>query len=282
MPDFETQITAETRAAVIGHPIKQSRSPDIHNAWLKQKDISGTYSAIDVPPEELEDFCALLKDSHLKGCNVTLPHKQAIMDYCEDIDDTARKIGAVNTIAVKDQKLYGTNTDAYGFIQNLKEAFPDIDFPSANAVVLGAGGAARAVLYGLKEEGTQNITLTNRTQEKAENLAADFSGIDVQPWEERQNILGDCTLLINTTSLGMHGKGALTLDVSQLPAAAIVYDLIYNPLQTDLLKNAAEKGCKTLHGLGMLVHQAAKSFELWFGETPVIEDSLLKALKESL
>ncbi len=275
-------LKPELTAAVIGHPITHSRSPLIHNTWLRQCGIDGQYEAIDVAPEDLEHFCSQLRQSHLKGINVTLPHKETIMRYCDKIEDAAQKIGAVNTIIVKDGHLIGTNTDAYGFIRNLEIPQPDFDFKNAHALIIGAGGASRAVIYGLLEKGIKNIFLSNRTQKKANSLAKEFDNIQVIPWDDKAQYLDDINLLINTTSLGMKGQRSLELDLDTLPKKATVYDLVYNPKDTTLLKNAAQKGCKRIGGLGMLIYQAERAFELWFDQTPDATHDLVNQLEESL
>lgn len=275
-------IPEDTIAAVIGHPIAHSRSPLIHNSWLEQQGISGRYETIDVTPAALPSFCDDLRHSHLKGINVTIPHKEKIIPLCDEIDDTAQKIGAVNTISIKEGKLHGTNTDAYGFIRNLQTSVSDMAFKDKKALVLGAGGACRAVLYGLIEQGMTDIRLTNRTTEKARALAAEFKGVRVIPWDERADHISDIDLLVNTTSLGMHNQLPLEMNLDSLSSHTVVTDLIYNPLQTDLLKRAAGKGCPTVGGLGMLVYQAEKAFSLWFGDTPDITDDLIKELEDSL
>ena len=269
-------------AAVIGHPIAHSRSPMIHNYWLSEYNLPGIYDAIDVDPKHLENFLHILKDRDLKGINVTIPHKEAIMKFCTEIDETAQKIGAVNTVQIKGKKLYGTNTDAFGFIQNLKISVPEFDISLSKPLVLGAGGAARAVLYGLLEEGVKDITLTNRTQEKALKLADDFHNINVLDWERRSSAVMDHDLIINTTSLGMHGQAALEIDLSNISGNTVAYDLIYNPLVTPFLRQAKQQSCHTVGGLGMLAYQAQKAFEIWFGLTPDVSDTLMKNLEESL
>ena len=269
-------------AAVIGHPIAHSRSPMIHNGWLAQAGIEGTYTTFDVPPEGLESFCNELRQSTLKGINVTLPHKEKIMSLCDEVDETAQQIGAVNTILIKDRKLTATNTDAYGFIQNLKKTQPEFDLSNSTPIVLGAGGAARAVLYGLLNEGVQNILLTNRTYDNALKLSKDFKNIEVIDWDNRSGALTDCNLVVNTTSLGMKGQPALDLNLAKLPPQSLVYDLVYNPLETELLKNAARHECRTVQGLGMLIYQAEKAFRLWFDTTPDITVNLHQELEKSL
>jgi shikimate dehydrogenase len=271
-----------TRAALIGHPVKHSRSPQIHNHWLAETGIDGNYEALDISPDALENFCAWVSTSQLKGFNVTIPHKETIMAFCDEIDETARTIGAVNTVCIQEGRLIGHNTDAYGFLENLKQGVPDFDMKSVPAVVLGAGGAARAVLHALTEASIPYVTLCNRTRERAESLALDFRGISVADWSQRHDILVEASLIVNTTALGMSGQDPLDLDLRSLSTRAVVYDLIYNPLQTDLLKNAAQRGCIAIGGLGMLVYQAQKAFSLWFGQTPVVSEALMQTIRKSL
>ncbi len=273
---------SHTAAAVIGHPIAHSRSPMIHNHWLSKYNLPGIYEAIDVDPAHLARFCRILRKSGLKGINVTIPHKEAIMAHCTHIDETAKKIGAVNTISVHNQELYGTNTDAYGFIEHLKTSLPAFDISASRPLILGAGGASRAVLYGLLEEGVKNITLTNRTQDKAKRLAHDFPQTTPAHWDVRSELIADHDLIINTTSLGMHKQPPLDIDLANISSKAVIYDLIYNPLQTSLMLQAETKGCRTIGGLGMLAYQAQKAFEIWFGITPDVTDTLMQRLEESL
>ena len=272
-----------TIAAVIGDPIKHSRSPLIHNYWLKQIGISGTYEAIKVSAENLELFCRSASESQIKGFNVTLPHKENILEYCDEIEESARKIGAANTVRVRPDGHHSAyNTDAYGFLENLRQGVPEFDFEAGPVVVIGAGGAARAVLYALQSQNVPYIILTNRSTARADTLAKEFGGIEVIPWSDRANVLSEANLLVNTTSLGMEGQPDLEIEPFSLPTDAIVYDLVYNPLQTGLLKKAAARGNPALGGLGMLVYQAEKAFELWFGQKPAVTEELMRLLKESL
>lgn len=263
------------RAAVIGHPVKHSKSPRIHQYWMQQNGIEGTYGTIDIKPENLESDIQRLADQGLNGFNVTVPHKEALLALCDELDETARAIGAVNTVKIEDGRLYGYNTDAYGFIENLRQSQPDYDFENGSAVILGAGGAARAAIYGLQQAGLENITLTNRTQERAEALAEEF-GCEVAAWKDRDRILKNKTLLVNTTTLGMSGKDVLKMDLYDLPVHAVVYDIVYAPLLTDLLLSAQDNGFHAVTGIGMLLHQARPAFELWTGILPDVTDELEK------
>lgn len=263
------------KAGVIGHPIHHSKSPIIHNHWIAEHGLSGEYKAIDIAPENLKDGVQALIEEGYAGFNVTIPHKQEIFKLCAAVDDTAKAIGAVNTVVVKDGKLYGTNTDAFGFIENVKREAFGVDFAHRPCVVLGAGGAARAIIYGLIEAGAQKIILTNRTAQKAQEVAAlNTEIVEVVPWESRSAVLEGAGFLVNTTALGMVGKEALEIDLSRLPADAAVSDIVYAPLKTDLLMQAQQGGRQIVTGIGMLLHQARPAFEKWFGVLPDVGAAL--------
>ncbi len=266
------------KSAVIGHPIAHSKSPLIHNYWIAQYGLSGSYEAIDIVPDDLKVSVDDLIAQGFVGFNVTIPHKEAIMDLCGQIDETARKIGAVNTVCInEDGALYGSNTDAYGFIENIKASAPDFDFAGGMAVVLGAGGAARAVIYGLLDSGCPHVVLINRTLERAQELAEFMNvgdKISVVDWGERSNALNGASLLVNTTSLGMEGKPVLELDLSALPVSALVSDIVYAPLETELLKSAKARGNRAISGIGMLLHQACPGFKAWQGVSPEVTQDL--------
>lgn len=263
-------------AGVIGHPIAHSRSPLIHNHWLQKYNIAGDYQAYDVAPGKLNEVILKLRDAGLSGFNVTIPHKQAILDICTTLTKDARAIGAVNTVVFyPNGQVEGRNTDAYGFTENLKQSVPGLDFKSRPAVVLGAGGAARAVIYALMQEGVPEIRLANRTVDKAEILAEEF-GCRVFDWDDKELALGGAGLLVNTTSLGMQGQAQLEIDLSNLPEDAIVNDIVYTPLMTPLLQQAQARGLQVVTGIGMLLHQARPAFQAWFGILPEV-DSRLKA-----
>lgn len=272
------------KLAVIGYPIKQSLSPLIHNGWIKEHGLSGEYTAIEVAPEQLEEHVKyLIEQEGYTGFNVTIPHKEAVLDLCSEIDETVPHIGSVNTLIVQQNgMILGKNTDAFGFAENIKQKAPDFNFAAGKAIVLGAGGAARAIIYALKSEGVNEIILCNRTAEKAENLAGFFE-VDFARWEDRHDILAGANMLVNTTSLGMSGQPDLEIDLKKLPETALVNDIVYKPLQTDLLQHAQAKGCKIVTGIGMLLHQARPAFEAWFGIMPEVtktcEDEVLSALK---
>lgn len=262
-------------AAVIGHPIKHSKSPIIHNHWIAHYGLGGGYEAIDIAPGDLADRVAGLVDEGYAGFNVTLPHKEAIFRLCDEIDEKARLIGAVNTVKIEHGKLYGTNTDAFGFIENVHQSAFGVDFLHRPAVVLGAGGAARAVVYALLQAGARCIIVTNRTRDKAEAIRSmDPDVIKVEDWDARDDILLGSGFLVNTTSLGMTGKEPLRIDLSALADGAVVADIVYAPLKTDLLIQAEEKGHQIVTGIGMLLHQARPAFEKWFGILPDVSEEL--------
>ncbi len=265
------------KAAVIGWPISHSRSPLIHGYWLKQHGIEGSYERRPVKPEELPAFIAGLRRGDLAGCNVTVPHKEAVLKLVDDADATARAIGAANTLWMDGGRLRATNTDAHGFLANLEAAYPDWCDRPGIPLVVGAGGAARAVIHALRGAGCKTILLTNRTRARADELV-DYFGDDVQAldWDRRRDGVADCSLLINTTTQGMAGQAALDVPVDALNPLSIVYDLVYVPLKTPLMTAAEARGLRTLGGLGMLLHQAGVGFEHWFGAKPQVTDELYR------
>lgn len=262
------------KAAVIGHPVAHSKSPLIHQNWMAQYNIQGTYEAVNIAPERLEQGIKDLVSQGFGGFNATIPHKQALINLCDDLDDSAKKIGAVNTVKIENGKLTGYNTDAFGFIENLRHVIPDFDFQEADAFILGAGGAARAAIYGLREAGVKKITVCNRTSENAYVIAKEFE-CGVADWNDRR-VLNSVTLLVNTTALGMMGKEPLQIDLALLPATSAVYDIVYAPLMTDLLQQAQARGNKIVTGIGMLLHQARPAFELWTGILPEVTPDLVQ------
>lgn len=264
------------KTGVIGHPIAHSKSPLIHNYWINHYGLSGTYEALDIPPEELKTALPdLLKNHGYRGFNLTIPHKEIAMNICDEIDEVGHKIGAVNTVMRrKDGSIFGSNTDAFGFIHNVKSTAPDHNFKNAGAVVLGAGGAAKAIIYGLLQEGVPEIIVLNRTYAKAQALAANNPRITARPWDERSQVLGNQGLLVNTTALGMIGKEDLDIELNLLPQSALVCDIVYNPLMTPLLQAAQGRGHKIVTGIGMLLHQARPAFNLWYGIMPDVTETL--------
>ena len=271
--------TRPPAACLIGWPAAHSRSPLIHHYWLRTLGIEGGYVIEAVPPDEFKDFLFRLSLRGFAGANVTIPHKEQALALSKP-DARARAVGAANTLWFKDGELCSTNTDVEGFIDNLDACAPGWD-KAEDALVLGAGGSSRAVLFGLMERGVKRVHLANRTMERAGALADQF-GASVLPvaWDAIGELLPRAKLLVNTTSLGMHGQPALDLDVSRLPSDAVVADLVYVPLETPLLAQARERGLKIADGLGMLLYQAVRGFELWFGKRPEVT-SELRALIEA-
>jgi shikimate dehydrogenase len=274
-----TVVTRPRGACLIGWPAAHSRSPLIHHYWLRTLDIAGGYNIEAVPPEEFAEFVLHLEKHGFVGANVTIPHKERALALTRP-DQRAVSVGAANTLWYENGELRSTNTDIEGFINNLDACAPGWDAAS-EALVLGAGGSSRAVVFGLVERGIKRVHVANRTVERARALADQF-GASVHPvaWEAVGSLLPRADLLVNTTSLGMHGQPALELDVGLLPSHAIVTDLVYVPLQTPLLAVAQARGLKTVDGLGMLLHQAVRGFELWFGRRPEVTAEL-RALVEA-
>lgn len=263
-------------AGIIGWPVAHSRSPRLHGFWLEQHGIDGAYVPLAVPPDQAREAIRALPKLGFAGANVTMPHKEAAFAAMDDVDAAAQRLGAVNTIVVRpDGRLLGSNTDGFGFIESLKDAAPGWRAAAGPAVVLGAGGSARAILGALLDAGVTRIRLVNRTLERARGLAAAFGDkIEVLPWAERQAALAGAALAINTTTQGMSGQPPLDLDLAPLPASAIVYDIVYVPLVTPLLAAARARGLVGIDGLGMLLHQARPGFERWFGVSPKVTDAL--------
>jgi shikimate dehydrogenase len=262
------------RAFVIGHPIAHSRSPMLHGYWLKRYGIAGSYEAVDVAPDALGAFFAGFRDAGWAGGNVTVPHKTAVIPHLQEIDAAARAIGAVNTIWWEGDALVGGNTDAAGLLGNLDELAPGWDREGKRAVILGAGGAARAAVYGLRSRGF-DVAVCNRTRANAEALAGHFGrGVSGHGMDDLPSLLRDADLLVNTTSLGMKGQPPLDIDLAPLPARAIVNDIVYVPLETELLRAAKARGNRTVEGLGMLLHQAVEGFLHWFGHRPEVTAEL--------
>ena len=268
-------------AGLIGMPVAHSRSPVIHNFWLKAHGIRGTYVPLAVKPERLKDALPGLVALGFRGCNVTMPHKQTAMPLLHRVNETARRIGAVNTIVVEaDGTLSGFNNDGNGFVQSLRDAKPDWQADHGPILLLGAGGASRAVVVALLENGARQIRIANRTAEKAEAIAAEF-GPDVKAvdWAARNAAVADVALLINCTNQGMIGKPALAIDLERLAATTLVADLIYTPLETPFLADARMRGCATVNGLGTVLNQARLAFKAWFGVLPDVTPELLKAIE---
>jgi len=269
-------ITGKTKVAgIMGWPVSHSKSPSLHGFWLREHGIDGTYIPMPVKPENLKTALRALPALGFAGVNLTVPHKEEALRIVDDVSPAAQRIGAVNTIVVRDNgHLTADNTDVTGFIANLRQnaAAWDAKMP---AVVLGAGGAARAICVGLIDAGCPEIRLVNRTPEKTKALAKVIGGnIQGAAWERRHDVLAGAGLLVNTTTLGMEGQPALELDLAALPAYAVVNDIVYAPLETPLLAQARQRGLAVVDGLGMLLHQAAPAFAAWFGVMPHVTPAL--------
>jgi len=262
-----------SHAFVIGHPVAHSRSPMIHRYWLEEHGIDGRYDAIDIAPDDLGSFVDRIRAGEFVGGNVTIPHKESVRQRVARQDGAAEAIGAVNTLWVEKGELVGGNTDAYGFAASL-DAGASGWRNAESALVLGAGGAARAVVHALRSARIRKVTVVNRTPARAGELALAFPGVKPAGFDKAQSLLARTDLLINTTSLGMKGQPPLDLELEALPDDAIVTDIVYAPLETPLLKKARERDLATVDGLGMLLHQAVPGFERWFGVRPDVTDAL--------
>lgn len=268
------------KAAVIGHPVSHSLSPLIHRHWFNKYAVEGDYHAINIAPDELGARVRDLKAQGYAGFNVTVPHKQTIMALCDAVDSTAQAIGAVNTVVIEGGRITGRNTDAFGYIENIRQEAPRFDFRRGPALVLGAGGAARAVIHGLREAGVPEIMLANRTRENADIIAHDFENVRVIDWQMRDKACNDAHLLTNTTVLGMTGQHELDIDISSLPATALVCDIVYKPLMTRLLQQAQARDLQIVTGIGMLLHQARPAFAAWTGIMPEVTPALAASIRE--
>ena len=262
-------------AGVIGSPIAHSKSPQLHGHWLRAYNIAGQYIPMDITRDNLPDVLRTLPKMGFVGVNVTLPHKEAIMEIADLVTDRAILIGAANTLIFrKDGKIHADNTDGYGFLENLKTGAPDWDPRSGPAAVLGAGGGSRAVIASLLDAGVPEIMVSNRTRVRAEKLKSDFGNrLRIYDWVQAGNMMEHATLVVNTTSLGMISKGELRVPLDGLRRGTVVTDLVYAPLRTQLLETATEMGCVTVDGLGMLLHQAVPAFERWFGLRPEVDSA---------
>ena len=266
-------------AGVIGDPIAQSLSPFLHNYWLTKYQIAGVYIPLKVSKLEFSEFVKNLPDLGFSGCNVTIPHKEEAAKLCNFISKAAKKIGAVNTITIADDgKIYGDNSDYFGFIQNIKSSQPSFDFRNKKVLLLGAGGAARGIIYGLLNEGVKEIIIANRSLEKAQNLADHFENCVAINWNEKDNKLAEIDLLVNSTSLGMSGSTALEINLKNLNKSAVVSDIVYKPLMTNLLSQAQSHGNPIVTGIGMLIYQGMVGFEKWFGKKPEVTQELMNQM----
>jgi shikimate dehydrogenase len=278
-------VDGRTRlAGVLGWPVAHSRSPRLHNYWIARHGVNGAYLPLPVAPEHFATAVRALGTLGFAGANVTVPHKLAALAACDEVSEAARRIGAVNTLVFRAEgALFGTNTDAEGFAANLQAVAPGFDASAAPALVLGAGGAARAVVVALLDAGAAEIRLTNRSAARAAALAAEMGdACKAVPWAERSGALAGIGLVVNTTSLGMTGQPPLDIALDDLPAAAVVNDIVYDPLTTPLLRAAAARGNPAVDGLGMLLHQARVGFQAWFGVEPKVDDALRKHVAKDL
>lgn len=262
--------------AVLGSPVAHSKSPLLHGFWLKQFGIQGHYVPIDVMAADLEQVLQTLPKMGFVGANITLPHKEKILSIADQISDRAALIGAANTLVFQpDGKIYADNTDGYGFIENIRQHAPDWQAKNGPALVLGAGGAARAIVSALLEAGAPEVRISNRTRARADQIKSDFGGrVGVVDWVKAGAEIEYAHTLVNTTSLGMTGKSALTVSLDKLNPETLVTDIVYSPLDTELLKAARSKGCRVVDGLGMLIHQAVPGFQRWFGQKPVVDQAI--------
>ena len=270
-------------AGVAGWPIRHSRSPRIHNYWLRKYAIDGVYVPFAIAPDGAREAFRSIPSLGLAGVNVTVPHKETAYQAMDEVDRWAQRLKAVNTIVVRDGVLYGANTDAYGFLESLREAQPFWRADTGRVVVLGAGGAARAIIAGLQDEGAPEILIVNRTAARAQALQDEF-GDPVRSivWDERVKALEGAALIVNTTSLGMEGQPPLDLMLDALPLDAVVYDIVYVPLETPLLAAARARGNPVVDGLGMLLHQARPGFREWFDADPEVDRALRHHVLEAL
>lgn len=273
-------MTEFPRAAVLGHPINHSLSPKLHNYWLARYGISGRYDPMDVTKDDLEATIARLPKQGFVGANVTIPHKVAVMALADHVSDRATLIGAANTLIFKDDgRIFADNTDGYGFMSSMRQGAPDWEPKAGPAAIFGAGGAARAVIVALADAGVPEIRLSNRTRLKAEALKAEFGArIQVHDWVQADAMLEGAATVVNTTSLGMAGAAEFKVSLEELSAGAVVTDIVYNPLRTPFLNAAADKGCETIDGLGMLLHQGVPGFERWFGTRPEVDEHTRRAV----
>jgi len=266
-------------AGIIGWPVSHSRSPRLHGYWLEKHGIDGAYVPLPIPPEYFRDTVRALMHAGFAGANVTIPHKVAAFEVCDTVDETARSAGAVNTLTFRDGKITGANTDGWGFLANLRAH--GVDPRSGPALLLGAGGGARAIAAALIAEGVR-VTIANRTASRAEQLVRDLPGPSLVPWEHCDAAVADHALVINTTALGMQGKEKLTLNLSRAARGTVIADIVYVPLDTSLLQDAQAQGLTPIEGLGMLLYQGIPGFRNWFGVEPEVDDALRRFVAADL
>jgi len=267
------------KACVIGWPVEHSRSPLIHNYWLKKYEINEIYEKKPVEPKDVLNFIANLATSEFIGCNVTIPHKETVFEAIGEADEIARRLGAVNTVYLKNGKVHGTNTDGEGFIESLRHSYPAFGLRGKTAIIIGAGGAAKAIIGALLDESVGRIGIINRTRERIHGLQGQFgSHVFEISGTTANDELGNCELLVNTTSQGMQGQPSLNLEIQNLNRDALVADIVYAPLETAFLEKVKSRGNPVLGGLGMLLHQAVRGFELWFGVKPEVTKELYELI----
>jgi shikimate dehydrogenase len=267
-------------AGVIGDPISHSLSPRLHGHWLKRYGLKGHYVPLHINHSNLADALRLLPEMGFVGVNVTIPHKEYVLSLASNVTDRAALIGAANTLTfLGDGRIQADNTDGQGFLSNIRQALPGWTASAGPALVLGSGGAAKAIISALISDGAPQVFVANRTRARAEGLKEQFGArVDPQDWTRIPELVGQAELIVNTTSLGMTGQPPLSIDLSRLRRPTVVTDIVYAPLETDLLQQAREAGCETVDGLGMLLHQAVPGFERWFGYTPLVDDDLRNAV----
>jgi len=271
-------------AGVMGWPVMHSRSPLMHNYWLEQQQLTGSYVPLSIEPDGLAAALRALHPLGFAGCNLTIPHKLAAMEIVDEVDDVAKSIGAISCVVVRaDGSLFGTNNDWFGFINNVKQEQPDWRADAGPVTVIGAGGGSRAVCYGLMREGAREIRLLNRTHARAQAIADEF-GDPIQPlaWEQRHDALDGAAMVVNTTSQGMVGQPVLDLRLDRLADTALAADIIYTPLETPFLAAARERGNNTVNGLGMLLHQGRPAWKMWFDIEPVVTPELRERMERSI
>ena len=271
-------------AGVMGCPVMHSKSPMLHNYWFQQHGLPGAYVPLAIEPEGLGAALRALHALGFAGCNLTIPHKQEALKIVDDVAPVARSMGAISCVVVRpDGSLYGSNNDCYGFIENILERAPQTRFDAGPIAVLGAGGGARAVIWGLAERGATEIRLINRTKARAQQIADEFDvPIKTVDWSDRNLALDGCAMLVNTTSQGMVGMPPLDVDLARLPRNALVTDIVYTPLETPLLKVARQRGNPIVDGLGMLLHQARPAWQAWFGLDPEVTPELRAMIEATL
>ncbi|KRE06150.1 shikimate dehydrogenase [Bosea sp. Root381] len=272
------------RCFILGHPVAHSRSPLIHGTWLAEHGLAGSYERVDVAPVDLPAFIARLRAGEFTGGNVTVPHKEAMLPLIDEVSDAAQAIGAVNTLWREGDRILGDNTDVAGFLAHLDATAPGWDKRVGTALVLGAGGAARGIATGLKARGLSRIILVNRSRARADALVAALGGapLAAADWSQRDALVAEADLIVNTTALGMNGQPPLDLDLSHLHPGTIVDDIVYVPLKTPLLLEAERRGGIVVDGLGMLLHQAVPGFARWFGITPLVTPTLRARLEADI